>query len=73
MNPLWAQDTTQSGVRVGITYTPGTRPSLVVMGGTDSARAIVTRDLDQSDRFEMSRQQPADVTDAAGLSRLGVA
>lgn len=52
-----AQDTThvEGGVRVGITYNPGARPGLVVIPGTgiDSVRAIVKRDLDFSDRFEM--------------------
>lgn len=52
-----AQDTTKAyeGVRVGINYTPGARPGLVVIPGTglDSVRAIVRRDLDYSDRFEM--------------------
>jgi TolB protein len=58
--PLAAQDTTPpapSGVRVGITYTPGTRPSIAVLvgGGSvlDSARAILGRDLDYSDRFDV--------------------
>jgi TolB protein len=47
----WAQDT----VRVGITYRPGVRPGLVVLPapGLDSVRAIVARDLDYSDRFEV--------------------
>ena len=52
-----AQDTTKAyeGVRVGINYTPGARPGLVVIPGPglDSVRAIVRRDLDYSDRFEM--------------------
>ncbi len=54
-----AQDTThaidQGGVRVGIGYQPGVRPGLVVLptAGVDSARAMVHRDLDFSDRFEM--------------------
>ena len=52
-----AQDTTQvkEGVRVGVEYQPGVRPGLVVLPGPglDSARAIVRRDLDYSDRFEM--------------------
>lgn len=56
-----AQDTippAEQGVRIGITYTPGTRPGLLVLGGLraaalDSVRAIVGRDLDYSDRFEM--------------------
>ncbi len=57
---LAAQDTTPpapGGVRVGITYTPGTRPSIaVLMGGgavLDSVRTILGRDLDFSDRFEV--------------------
>jgi TolB protein len=54
---LAAQDTTrvEEGVRVGVDYRPGLRPGLVVVpgGGLDSARAIVTRDLDYTDRFEM--------------------
>ncbi len=52
-----AQDTTriEGGVRVGINYNPGARPGLVVVpgAGIDSVRAIVRRDLDFSDRFEM--------------------
>lgn len=52
-----AQDTTKvnEGVRVGVEYQPGVRPGLVVLpgAGLDSARAIVRRDLDYSDRFEM--------------------
>jgi len=58
--PLRGQDTIRpvEGVRVGITYTPGLRPGLLVLGGPqqellDSVRAIVERDLDFSDRFEM--------------------
>ena len=62
--PIWmaagnlvAQDTTRvdEGVRVGVDYTPGTRPGLVVLPGSglDSARAMIRRDLDYSDRFEM--------------------
>jgi TolB protein len=56
--PLAAQDSTppaDRGVRVGITYVPGTRPRLVVFPGSglDSVRAIVERDLDYSDRFEV--------------------
>ncbi len=60
---LAAQDTTKTidqGVRVGITYTPGVRPGLVVIPGPglDSLRAIVQRDLDFSDRFEMLKLPP---------------
>ncbi len=52
-----AQDTShvERGVRVGINYNPGARPGLVVLPGTgaDSVRAIVRRDLDFSDQFEI--------------------
>jgi TolB protein len=54
---LAAQDTTrvEGGVRVGVDYRPGVRPGLVVLPGpgSDSLRAIIQRDLDYSDRFEM--------------------
>jgi TolB protein len=56
-----AQDTVppvEQGVRIGITYTPGMRPGMLVLGGArtallDSVRAILRRDLDYSDQFEM--------------------
>jgi TolB protein len=55
-----AQDTTvvERGVRIGITYEPGVRPGMLVLGGErgsalDSARTIIARDLDYSDEFEM--------------------
>lgn len=56
-----AQDTSaiDRGVRIGIIYRPGVRPGLVTLprsgGGTglDSVRAIIARDLDYSDRFEI--------------------
>ena len=58
--PLLGQDTIRpvEGVRVGITYTPGLRPGLLMLGVPrlallDSVRAMVERDLDFSDRFEM--------------------
>jgi TolB protein len=54
---LMAQDTTRvdEGVRIGVDYTPGMRPGLVVVPGygIDSVRAMVRRDLDYTDRFEM--------------------
>jgi TolB protein len=56
-SPLAAQDTSQvrEGVRVGLEYQPGVRPGIVVLPGPglDSLRAIVRRDLDFTDRFEM--------------------
>ena len=55
--PLAAQDTTRvdQGVRIGVDYSPGMRPGLVVVpgAGLDSVRAMVRRDLDYTDRFEM--------------------
>lgn len=50
--PLAAQD----GVRTGISYgPPGVRPGIVVAAapGLDSVRAIIERDLQFSDRFEV--------------------
>ena len=46
------------GVRIGITYTPGVRPGMLVLRTdageiVDSVEAILTRDLDYSDQFEM--------------------
>jgi len=56
---LAAQDTSaiDRGVRIGIIYRPGVRPGFVLLprqgSGLDSARAIIARDLDYSDRFEV--------------------
>jgi TolB protein len=56
---LSAQDSSvvDRGVRIGIVYRPGVRPGLVVLpgrtSGSDSMRAIMARDLDYSDRFEL--------------------
>ena len=54
----FAQDTTRvQGVRIGLTYAPGTRPGVFIapIAGTgadaDSARTILARDLDFSDRL----------------------
>jgi TolB protein len=68
---LAAQDTTRvnEGVRVGVDYTPGVRPGLVVLPGPglDSVRAILRRDLDYTDRFEMVTV--ADAPDIASTGR----
>jgi TolB protein len=51
-----AQDNrAQDAIRIGVTYRPGTRPGLVVLPGPglDSVRAIVKRDLDYSDQFQI--------------------
>jgi TolB protein len=58
-NRLTAQDTStiDRGVRIGIIYRPGVRPGFVMLPrkgmGLDSVRAMVARDLDYSDRFEV--------------------
>lgn len=73
---LSAQDTlppVERGVRIGITYTPGVRPGLLVLGGPqdefqDSVRAILRRDLDYSDRFE-TISLPGGDTLVLGISR----
>ena len=73
-----AQDTTRvnEGVRVGVEYQPGVRPGLVVLPGPglDSARAIIRRDLDYSDRFEVIvlADAPAGSTGRAGTDGAGV-
>jgi TolB protein len=67
---LAAQDTTRvdEGVRVGVDYRPGVRPGLVVLPGPglDSVRAIIRRDLDYTDRFEIIA-----VADAPPMSATG--
>jgi TolB protein len=54
--PLAAQDTTR-GVRIGLTYDPGSKPGVVVLPGkgvgADSIRAIIQRDLDFGDRVSV--------------------
>jgi TolB protein len=64
--PVLAQDTL--GVRLGITYTAGTRPGLVILpsAGLDSVRAILARDLDYSDRFEVVTIPAAEVARGRG-------
>ena len=50
------QDTTR-GVRIGLTYQPGTKPGVVVFPvsgpGGDSLQVIVARDLDYGDRIDV--------------------
>ena len=54
--PLAAQDTTR-GVRIGLTYDPGSKPGVVVLpgkgAGADSVRAILQRDFDFGDRVSV--------------------
>ena len=52
---LRAQDTTNTGVRLGLSYAAGTKPGVIVLpvadDDEDSLRTIVQRDLDYSDRM----------------------
>ncbi len=77
---LSAQDSSavDRGVRIGILYRPGVRPGLVMLPGRsatlDSVRAIVTRDLDYSDRFELITLPAGDsirLTTSASAPRAG--
>ena len=79
--PLGAQDSTR-GVRIGLTYDPGTKPGVVVMSGkatgSDSARAVIQRDLDFSDRINVIALDAPDASAGNGpmwpvLSKLGAA
>ena len=67
---LAAQDTTaQRGVRIGLTYQPGTRPGVVVLpvngANGDSVRAILQRDLGFGDRVEIIGGEGSTVADVA--------
>lgn len=71
---LAAQDPIDGGVRVGITYTAGTRPRFVVLPGLglDSVRAIIQRDLDYSDRFEVLVLAPGGAPGRAATVNYGL-
>jgi TolB protein len=83
--PLAAQDTTARGVRIGLSYNPGTKPGVVVLPVSgargDSIRAIVQRDLDYGDRVNAIVLDATSARDAARtagpnwvlLARLGAA
>jgi TolB protein len=83
--PLLAQDTTSRGVRIGLTYDPGSKPGIAVLpvtGATgDSVRAIVQRDFDFGDRVNaivLDASADRDASRATGpnwplLVRLGAA
>lgn len=67
-------------IRLGINYTAGSRPGLIVMAGAglDSVRRVIERDLRYSDRFEMallpdSLGRLAGPLQPAALKPLGVA
>lgn len=83
--PLAAQDTTSRGVRIGLTYNPGSKPGVAVLpvtGATgDSVRAIVQRDFDFGDRVDPIVLDPTMASEASRasgpnwplLARLGAA
>src|SRR3954471_15342512 len=54
---LRAQDTTNTGVRLGLNYGAGTKPGVIVLpvidDDNDSLRVIIQRDLDYSDRMNV--------------------
>ncbi|MFL5580403.1 MAG: hypothetical protein ACJ8AO_08515 [Gemmatimonadaceae bacterium] len=58
-----AQDTTRTGVRIGLFYAPGVKPGVVVLPAAgaagDSVRAILERDLDYGDRVTVVRLDEA--------------
>jgi TolB protein len=67
--PVRAQDTTQQkGVRIGLTYQPGTKPGVVVLPITgawgDSVQAMLQRDFDYGDRIEVIGGQGATAASA---------
>jgi TolB protein len=55
--PALAQQDTTRGVRIGLTYQPGTKPGVVVLPiagpGGDSVQAILQRDFDYGDRIQV--------------------
>jgi TolB protein len=82
---LLAQDTTSRGVRIGLSYDPGSKPGVVVLpvsgAGADSIAAILGRDLDFGDRVNVITLDPASAQAAirgsgpnwALLAKLGAA
>lgn len=55
--PLHAQVDSSRGVRIGLTYTPGTKPGVLVLPVNgelgDSVRAMLQRDLENGDRVNV--------------------
>jgi TolB protein len=55
--PAYAQQDTTRGVRIGLTYQPGTKPGVVVLPiagpGGDSVQTILQRDFDYGDRIQV--------------------
>lgn len=74
---LGAQDTTQRGVRIGLTYQMGTRPGVMVLApnergaAADSLQAILQRDLDYGDRVTIVGAEVANAAGAVKVSGTG--
>lgn len=77
---LSAQDTTRTqGVRIGLTYTPGTRPGVLIAPvagpAADSVREIIRRDLDNGDRVNpiapLGGEAPAGALNYALYAQMG--
>ncbi|MDQ6634591.1 MAG: hypothetical protein M3068_13325 [Gemmatimonadota bacterium] len=64
-----AQDTASRGIRLGLTYEPGTKPGVVVLpvrgDGGDSVRAILQRDLDYGDRIAVIAAEGSSAAEVA--------
>jgi TolB protein len=61
---VYSQDTATKGVRIGLTYAPGTRPGVFVTPvsgpNADSVRAMLARDLDFGDRVTVMTSDGGD-------------
>ncbi len=55
--PAMGQDTSRTGVHIGLNYQPGTKPGVVVLPivgpGGDTAHAMIQRDLDYADALNV--------------------
>lgn len=55
--PAAAQDTSRTGVHIGLNYQPGTKPGVIVLPivgvGGDTAHAMIQRDLDYADAMNV--------------------
>lgn len=71
-----AQDTTfKEGVRIGLVYSPGTKPGVLIMpvGGdmADSIHTILSRDFEYGDRINVVALDPSAVAEATTAARVG--
>lgn len=71
-----AQDTTfKEGVRIGLVYTPGTKPGVLVLpvvgDMADSVQTIISRDFEYGDRINVIALDPSSLSEATTTSRVG--